>query len=137
MTDLILDQGATWRRAWSLVNADGSPFDLTGAHARLTIRFGNAEGAVAFDLDDQTRGGITLGGASGAMSATVTAAASSALVLPTTNPGSAQEKQSDGKLRTAVGTYCVWAVEVTLPGGDVLRPEDGAGGMVITREIVR
>lgn len=135
MTNMILDQGADWRRGWTYRNAAGALVDLTGATVRFQARVGGPEGTALIDLDNSTKGGITVGGASGTIDLVVLGGTSTAWTLPTTNQGSVSEAQSDGSLRTATGTLLVWALEATLNGGALVKLDEGV--MVIVREIVR
>ena len=69
MTNLILDQGATWRRGFTVYDNTGALVDLTGAVARFQARVGGPDGQLVVDLDSAAKGGLTLGGASGVLSA--------------------------------------------------------------------
>ena len=77
--DLIIDQGATWRRTvrWT---SDGSPVNLTGATARMQLRQQFTDPTPAIDLT--TGNGVTVTGGLGTISIVITATATAAL-----NPG--------------------------------------------------
>lgn len=135
MTDVILDQGATWRRRWTYANSNLTPIDISGASARFQARAGDAEGAVVFNLDSLAKGGITIVGASGAVDVVVSDAISSAIDFASLPHGSCFELQGDGTMRSANGGKCVYAVELVLPSGDVI-PMD-SGKLIVVREVVR
>ena len=135
MSELIIDQGATWKRRWLWVDPTAAPVDMTGLVATLQARYGGPDGAIALELDSASKGGIVVTGAEGYLDATVAATATSALVLSQRTQGTSAEKQSDGTTRRASGTFCVWALELASVDGTVTRLDEGT--LVITREVVR
>lgn len=139
MTNLILDQGATWRRGFYVYDDAGLLVNLTGATARLQGRIGGPDGQVVVDLDSAAKGGLTLGGTSGSLWTLVTAATSTgyALTANATNQGTVGEVYSDGTTRTATGFLLTWGCEIDLANGDTIKPRDLDGAMVITRDGVR
>jgi hypothetical protein len=135
MSNLILDQGATWTRVWTYENPDETPIILNGCVARFQVRYGNASGPIAVDLDSLTKGGIVITNSTGTVTVTVPAATSSALALAGLALGSTRELQSDESYRQASGTLCAWALELTMADGTtVVRLDDGA--LVITLEVI-
>jgi len=134
MSNLILDQGATWVRIWTYQTALGVPIDLTGASAAFQVRRTNTEGVVVFDLDSISKGGVVLGGALGTITVTIPDAMSSALNLAGYQSDTCSENQGDGTTRTVTAFMCVWGIELTI-SGQVIRLDEGILG--ITREIVR
>lgn len=136
MSNLILDQGATWARVWVYENPDGTPINLTGCVARFQIRYGSVNGSLAVDLDSDLKGGVVIEASTGKTTVTIPASMSSALALSGLTVGSTRELQSDGTYRQASGTLCVWGLEMTLSDDvTIVRLDEGA--LVITREIVR
>lgn len=78
--DLHVRQGETWSHEY-IWNVDGSPVDLTGYSARMTVRSRlNAFAVASLTTDANTIGGtISLGGANGTITLSMTAAESTAL----------------------------------------------------------
>jgi hypothetical protein len=134
MTNLILDQGATWVRIWTYQDSVGLPINLTGASAAFQARFGTAEGSLAFDLNTGAKGGVVLGGALGTITVTIADTLSSALGIVNAPQGACAEDQGEGTTRNSTGVLCVWAIELTIPG-QVIRLDEGT--LCITREVVR
>jgi hypothetical protein len=78
--DLHVYQGATWRFDYLHAGADSAPVDLTGYSARMTVRSGyGASSEVALATGSTDAGTISLGGALGTVTLSMTAAQSSAL----------------------------------------------------------
>jgi hypothetical protein len=73
--DISADQGATWSEVWTWLDADGVPVDLTGYAAKLD--WVAHDGTVLLSLTD--RDGIALGGPSGTVTPTASAAQTGAV----------------------------------------------------------
>lgn len=59
--DITIEQGATWRQSLTWYQPDGvTPYDLTGAQARLQLRSAHGT-AVLVDLNEKGTAGATLG----------------------------------------------------------------------------
>ena len=83
--DLIIARGETYTRTFTWTSG-GSPVNLTSYHAAMQIRpdwlvAGETPGTPDVDLDDQTKGGITLGGSAGTVTVTIPAAVTAALAI--------------------------------------------------------
>ncbi len=121
---LNVDQGATYRVIVTLTTPSNPPtvpetevpLDLTGAHARMTVRPGYGQPSV-LDLDDQELGGITLGGTAGTVTVELTAQQTGSLpVAPGANP-----------FVVPFATF-VFDIAITLSSGDVTR---GLQGVIV------
>jgi hypothetical protein len=78
--DLHVYQGATWRFVYAHSDGNGATVDLTGYSARMTARSGyGASSEVALATGSTDAGTITLGGALGTVTLSMTAAQSGAL----------------------------------------------------------
>lgn len=110
--NLTVYQGATFSQEFLWQDADQDPVDLTGYAARMMARANVADAAPFLDLTTEN-GGIALGGASGTVTLSMSAAATAAITA-------------------AVGAY---DLELIAPGGDVTRLVQGA--ITISREITR
>lgn len=133
MTNLILDQGATWRRVWRYTDSLGDPLPVL--FARLQIRLGSAEGRAIFDLDSGDKGGLIIDALTGRISVEVTSAASSAINIFSADQGTTTELGATvSGNRTASGALCAFGLEVDLAGGDTKRVDQGV--IILTREVV-
>lgn len=65
-TNLVMQIGTDWTRTFTYLQADGvTPVNLTGCHARMQVRASASATTKILDLDDQLKGGITMGGTAG------------------------------------------------------------------------
>lgn len=77
--DTICDQGATYERVIILRDAGASLINLTGYTAEMQVRPTAASTTVTLSLTTEN-GGLTLGGAGGTISITISATATAAIV---------------------------------------------------------
>jgi hypothetical protein len=75
--DLLIEQGATFVQEFVWKNSDGTPVDITGASARMKIRKYKTD-EVLVSLTSPSNG-ITLGGADGKITITISATNTSLL----------------------------------------------------------
>lgn len=80
--DLTIEQGATFTKTFTWKQS-GAAVDLTSYHARMQIRETKDATTALVDLDDQTKGGIVLGGVAGTIAVTISATATAALSFDT------------------------------------------------------
>jgi hypothetical protein len=78
--DFILEQGATFSRVVTWKDSTNALVNLTGYTAKMQIR--DASGGVIVSLTD-TNGGITLGGAAGTITITISATQTTAFTFNT------------------------------------------------------
>jgi len=72
-----VEQGATWTRVLTVRDAAGALLNLTGYTSKMQAR--NRADALKIDLSNVS--GMTLGGAAGTITVTITAATTAALVV--------------------------------------------------------
>lgn len=70
---IITDQGATFSRQLTWTDSNGAAVNLTGYSARMQLRTSVQNESVVLELTD-TNGRISLGGAAGTITLTITAA---------------------------------------------------------------
>lgn len=100
--NLVMQTGTDWTRTWTYYQADGvTPVDLTGCHARMQVRATPSSAAKIFDLDDQLKGGITLGGAAG----TITVKIANTALTTTANGGTLDLSSISGNPQTVLETF--------------------------------
>jgi hypothetical protein len=107
--DLAIDAAAGWAFLFtycvpsSLPGVPGAPVNVTGWHAKMTIRSSYGDGA-ALTLDDQSLGGITVGTTDGSFNLAMTA--EQTMILPqggvydilVTPPGNQPIRLAQGKV---------------------------------------
>lgn len=49
--DLVIEQGATWRQSLQYLQANGTPFDLTGYDVRMQARRNHSSDVILFFID--------------------------------------------------------------------------------------
>lgn len=110
--DLEIKQGATWVMEFYYVDSTGTAINLTGYTARLQIRSDYEATSTLASLTSPS-GGLVITGASGLVTATISAADTAAL---------------------PAGQF-VYDLEIISSGGVVTRMAEGPG--VISREVTR
>ena len=78
--DIIIEQGATFRRVITWKDSAGTAIDLTGYTARAQARLTYDTAATIFSLTSAA--GITLGGAAGTIAIVIAAGTTAALAAP-------------------------------------------------------
>lgn len=106
-----IDQGATWRQPFALVDKNGAVVSLVGASARMVIRY-TLEGAVVLTLTSPSSG-LVVDGAAGTITATI----------------------DNSVTETLVAGRFVYAVDVTYADGEPIREIRGYGE--IRRGVIR
>lgn len=76
--NLLCEQGATFSRQITWLDSNGVPVDLTSYTARMQVRETVESSSTLFDLTSGA-GDITLGGAAGTITVTISAAATAAV----------------------------------------------------------
>jgi hypothetical protein len=107
-----IDQGATWRQPFALVDKNGAVVSLVGATARMVIRY-TLEGPVVVTLTSSPAAGLVVNGAAGTITATI----------------------DNSVTETLVAGRFVYAVDVTYADGEPIREIHGYGH--IRRGVIR
>jgi hypothetical protein len=79
--DLLIDQGATLNIVATWNNSAGTPINLTGYTARMSVRATFSSATTVLDLNT-ANSGIALGGAAGTITITASATTTGALTAP-------------------------------------------------------
>jgi hypothetical protein len=79
--DLLIDQGATLNIVATWKDSSGTPINLTGYTARMSVRATFTSSSSVLDLNT-SNGGITLGGSAGTITITASATTTAALTAP-------------------------------------------------------
>lgn len=109
--DLYIDQGATFERVITWKQTNGTPVDLTGYSARMQIRRTKSNETALVSLTNAN--GITLGGTSGTIAISISAAVTEALTF----------------------RRAVYDLELVSPNGSVYRLLQGA--VALSKEVTR
>jgi hypothetical protein len=131
--DLIIRQGETWSFVWTKRDAAGAAVDLTGYSARMAIRdrIGGANLQALLSSTGDTGGTITLGGAAGTVTMSMTAAQSAVLAATmATLSVMIAAQEPEGLAPTETYAY---DLQLTSPAGVVTR--DLEGQVVVHRRV--
>jgi hypothetical protein len=99
---IVVEPGASWRETWRLLDASGSPVDLSGYSAAMSWLAEDGQAVAAFT--SLPGGGIVLGGPAGT-------------IVPTATPGQVA--------RVLPGQSYTYALYLTDPSGFVTRALKG------------
>lgn len=102
--NLVIEQGATFRKTWTLKDADGNPVDLTGYTARSQARPAVDSATTLWDLTSSPAAGMTVDGPG----------------------GSVTMEHTDEETAAFAWSRGVYDVEIESPTGDVARLSEGS-----------
>lgn len=136
--NILVEQGATLDITFYLKDPSGNPLNLSNCHAAFQSRPDPFSSVVLLDLNDQGKGGVTLGGAAGTIQVVASATQTSAIPVDQLN----QEMKTLevgidtlGNKIFATGFAAPYAIERTDSYGRVFR--DVEGYLVLSPEVVR
>ena len=128
-TNFVIQLGTDWSRVLAYQNPDGSAVNITGYHAAMQVRPTAASSAVILDLDDQTKGGITINGTAGTITISLASAAITEPALDlstiTASPEWLDEFLDDGSCLRGFGKIAAFDLDLIAPSGAITRLVQG------------